>query len=325
LQGAGKSLFGQFMSLLLGCDLVVSIIKHDRYLYSSFNSTTSLKKLKIFEELPEKKSVDSGHSIIKGETTQTDEIVEFKGKEPFIVKNFASIWSFTNFENALYVENSDRRNVFHRCDNSHADDKEYFAPIVMEIEDPRVIKAAFDYYASLEYNPVDVITAYDTAYKQEQKFACLPKGIKFIKTYIEEKFLTKRLHAKDFKDSEMKDTTFRVSVRELANMFKEDGGNKATLETQLKRLGLEHSRLRVPGDAVSCGKSAVEAYVLYPPDIEIKFQTFLKNKEFALDYGSDDEHKEIQEVIKKDQEVINNWGLGDDNIVADGGYDLDNV
>ncbi len=319
-QGSGKSLFAKFMSSLLGCENVVSIIKHDRYLYNSFNSTTSLKLLKIFEELPEKKSLDSGHSIIKGETTALDEHVEFKGKEPFIVKNFASIWSFTNFENAMYIENSDRRNVLHKCNNKHADDKVYFAPIILELENKRFIKAAFDYYATLQYNPIDVITAFDTAYKQEQKLACLPKGLKFLKTYVEDKFLTKRLHVKDFKQKDFDGTDYRISVRAIVNSFKEEGGNKATLETQLKRLGLEHSRLRVPDEG-----NAVEAYTLYPPDVEAKFQAFLKNKKFKFDYGSEEEAKQVEEDQKKKQDKLNEmFGLKDNIIVADGG-DEDNV
>lgn len=318
MQGAGKSSFGEFMSSLLGEDLVITIIRHDRYLYNSFNSSSSLKLLKIFEELPEKKSLDSGHSILKGEITQKDEIVEFKGKEAFKVKNYASIWSFTNFENALYIENSDRRNVLHKCSNKHADDKDYFVPIRMELQNKRFMKAAFDYFATLEYDPIHVMTAFDTEYKQEQKLACLPKGIKFIKTYVEELFIKDRLHAEDYDEKVHESTKYRVSLKKVAEAFKNEGGNKSTLETQLKRMDLSHSRLRVPDE-----KNPVEAYVLYPPDIEKRFRLFLKNKTFKFDYGTLEEAKEAEEAEAKEaednQKNINESTFGDLNDLDDDG------
>lgn len=284
LQGTGKSLLGTFMGKILGDDHVCTIIRHDRYLYNSFNQLTSCKLLKIFEELPEKGSMQGGgYNIIKGETTQDKETVEQKGKEPFTVRNFASIWSCTNHENALFIENSDRRNVLHKCSNKHADDKVYFAPAFVELDNPRFIKAAFDWFLNREYDPINVATAIDTPYKQEQKIVSMPKVLKALREYIEDTF-----NADDYESNKPDDRRYRITVKQLAELAT---CALSTVETQMKALKIIDKPDLVAKRGVyrDSGTKQAKYYNVHPKEIEERFRSYLKDKTFKFEFPEPEE------------------------------------
>jgi hypothetical protein len=147
------------------------------------------------------------------------------------------------------------------------------------------MKAAFDYYATLGYDRMEIMTAIDTDYKREQKISCMPSALKFLKGFIEEKYNSSRLHAEDYNADLSANIDYRYPVKILADDFKaEYNGTKQTMETQFKHLQMNHHRDR---NHVTSG--AVQCYAVYPPDIERRFKEYLRDPTFKFDYGEVDD------------------------------------
>lgn len=278
-QGTGKTLLGDWMRDMLGSNNVVSIVRTDRYLNNTFNSQFQAKLLKLFEEVAEKGAAHTMSNILKGEITAKTEFVERKGREPVEIRNCARFWFFTNNENALYVEADNRRYTLHKVSNEHANNLAYFTPIIEELKNRQFIKACFDFFAKRKYNPQNVRSVYVNTYQVAQKLANLSSGIRFIKSYVEERFGNLDLHTENFDEKELDNMVYRVKFQDLVNQFNEFG-KAATLKTQLEHIGLNPIRMR-PGK----GQPGVMCVVLYPPDVEKRIREHIKDDKFKFDYG----------------------------------------
>lgn len=279
-QGTGKGLLGTFMQELLGFANVVSIQKVDRYFKNQFNTHTSLKLLKIFEELQSRGAGYTYKDQLKAEITMTHEDIERKNEDVIRVQHFARYWLYTNNENALMVEPSDRRFTLHRVNNKYADNQQYFSKIVEELRNPDFIKAAFDYFATRKYDPRSANTYYENSYKKEVKIDSLPSGLKFLKEYLEDKYMGREMPS-------VGSPKCKISSTELADIFiNEYHGNRNTLLTQLKNLGLVTKTLRK-------GNQRFRGFDLHPQHVESLFQKYLKNDNFQFDFGEEDSESEM--------------------------------
>lgn len=278
-QGCGKGLIGEFMTRLLGRSNVAVFNNTDLYFTSRFNVDSSNKILKLFEEVSEKGQAFSNHNRLKAEITAKEERIEKKGIDPFTVKNCARYWFFTNNESTLYIENDDRRFTLHKIECNKIGDIEYFKPIAEEIKDDVFINDAFQYFAKRTYDEIHVRTAYETDYKTKEKFNNLPNGIKFIIEWIEDNVTSKQM----IENEEVKKT-----LSDLTTIFKDwctEAGiryNAASLKTQIKKIGLEPSRMRHNGERVQC-------ISFTPIDIQTTIREFIKMPYWSFDIeGYDD-------------------------------------
>jgi hypothetical protein len=191
LQGMGKGLLAEFLKKILGASNVVTYVHTARY-FEKFNVLNVNKLLKIFEEVSEKSGKNndafSKHDILKGEITSREEMIEPKGKDPYIVLHCARYLFFTNNESTLYIENGDRRFTMHRSNNRYADDEKYFDPLWKELEEPDFCKSAFEYFANRGYKKTNVMRAFNSDYKKEQTMVNLPAGIRYLKHVAETNF-----------------------------------------------------------------------------------------------------------------------------------------
>lgn len=271
-QGCGKGLLANFVSLMIGSTNVVTIRDARRYFDNSFNSESCFKLLKVFEELSDKGAAYVHFDRLKDEITNQYEYLESKGFDRVRVRSCARYWFFTNHENSLYVEPDQRRYTLHKINPRYAKNRQYFRPIANEINDPKFIKAAFDWFANRVYSVDSVNEIFVNNYQKEQKLAHLPNGLKFIKEFIEE-------NLEDTK-YEKGDPFYRFKSSDLVKQFFDKyGGRRTTLVTQLKNIGLNIVQKKLKGGYTT------SVYEIFPPDIEIKFQELLEDPSFKFDYG----------------------------------------
>jgi hypothetical protein len=269
-QGTGKGLLSKFMMRMLGKENHIVIKDLGRYM-EKFNLSYSSKLLKVFEELPEKGGAFTHSQKLKGQIDQETENVEPKGFKMYEIAHYARFWFFTNNENTLYVEGSDRRYTLHKINGQYANNKKYFAPIWAEIEDEQFLRSAFEYFATREYDIIDTMTAFNTQYKREQKQKNLPKAVKFIIEHIEKTY------------KELDNEQAFIPVKHMANLYKEwceDGYgkfHKGSMLTQLAYISLIPKRVSVEGKRLL-------SFPFNLTEVEKGIQEYLKDKEFKFDF-----------------------------------------
>lgn len=275
-QGTGKGLMAEWFKKLIGTNNTATIINLDRYFGSNFNVHTSNKLLKIFEEVSNKGHAYNQYNRLKGEISSPVENIEPKGIDSWSVRNCARMWFFTNNEMSLYIEGDDRRYTLHKVCNDKANNSEYFKPIWEEISKTEYLKCAFDFLANRQYDPDSARNCYDTPYKKSQKLANLPKGIKFIKHFIE---------TKCDKQNTNKPTYVGFSYfKELYKSWCESNGTKynvSTLKTQLKQIGLEDPKRR------KLEGRRILFINIVPSLVQKNIGSAIKSSDFKFDWGDE--------------------------------------
>lgn len=229
-QGTGKGLLSRFMKMLLDPKNVIIYNDCENYFNNRFNAASAMKLLRIFEEVSEKGAAFKNHNRLKADITSEEDRIEKKGYDAIHLNNYSRFWFFSNNENSLYIENSDRRFTMHRVKGTYANNIEYFKDIVEEIEDESFIKSAFAFFSKRKYEEINVIREFVTEFKKEQKQANLKSGIEFIIEYINERY--------DIED-------FCIGVTQLREACKKwctDCGksyNMKALYNHLKEIGIE--------------------------------------------------------------------------------------
>lgn len=268
--GMGKGMMAMWMSRLLGSNHVITFGDTATY-FSNFNSEQANKILKIFEEVSDKGEAFHKHDRLKGDQTKTHERIEPKGVDSYLIRHCARFWYYTNNQNALYIENNDRRHTLHRANNRYANKIDYFNKLWAEVKDEAFCRMCFDYFAHRAYEEMTVLTAYDTKYKNEQKISNMPNGVKFLVELIESNF-----------EGVVRDG-YKVSAKSLSDRFKEwcgEHGTKFSLsafKSQIQKVGIgEPKGLRVYGKKTKC-------YTIVVDELRESFRVFLKQPEFDFD------------------------------------------
>lgn len=189
-QGTGKSFMFRFMSDLLGASYTMLINDMNVYM-QRFNDDQSAAILKVFEEVRGKGDQFINNDRLKADITKPVIRIEVKGGSIMNMRHCARYWMLTNHRDTLHIESDDRRYVYHSVSGAHADNWDYFAPIVAELKDVEYIRACFEYFAELQYDEHFVMSAIGTAYKNEQKLDSMCLSLKFLKEWIEDDGLAK--------------------------------------------------------------------------------------------------------------------------------------
>jgi hypothetical protein len=284
LPGCGKGALNAFLKGVLGSKNIAVIIRVDRYFGNNFNSHTSMKLLKIFEEMQDNGSGVRFKDRIKGEITSDVEELERKNQDVLSVRHCSRFFFNTNNKNSMYVDPHCRRYTIHMMNGKFADNQEYFAPIWEEIENPDFLKCAFDFLKNREYSTAAVRKCFSNQNKLDQKLSSLPSGLKFIKSFVEERFAGPTNHKAG-------DTGFdyRFRCADIKELFKQEGGKPSSLMTQLKHLNIMTKKGKI--DSLSGSTTFV---LLNPIDIENSFKQYLKDDEFKLDFKIEEDPEEQQ-------------------------------
>ncbi|PKB93973.1 hypothetical protein RhiirA5_404924, partial [Rhizophagus irregularis] len=186
-QGWGKGIITDFIQRsVLGTQLVYKT-SDPQTILGSFNGQLQGKVLLLLEEMPTEKSQwNNLYRSLKDKVTSDIMEIHEKYKTPTHYKNFMSTIVLTN-ENALRVENDDRRTVFLDVSPSRKGDLNYFKKLSDAMKYPGASKAFYAYlraiadaYPDFNGNPPPMTTS-----KQEHIISTLPPLFQFIKdTYL---------------------------------------------------------------------------------------------------------------------------------------------
>jgi hypothetical protein len=151
-----------------------------------FNEDQSAAILKVFEEVRGKGDQFINNDRLKADITKLVIRVEVKGGAIMTIRHCSRYWMLTNHRDTLHIEADDRRYVYHSVSNDHANNWEYFTPIVAELKNEEYLRACFEYFAELPYEEHFVMSAISTTYKNEQKLDSMCLSLKFMKEWIED-------------------------------------------------------------------------------------------------------------------------------------------
>ncbi|CAB4442464.1 unnamed protein product [Rhizophagus irregularis] len=186
-QGWGKGIITDFIQRsVLGTQLVYKT-SDPQTILGPFNGQLQCKVLLLLEEMPTEKSQwNNMYRSLKDMVTSDIMEIREKYKTPTHYKNFMSTIVLTN-ENALRVENDDRRTVFLDVSPSRKGDLNYFKKLGDAMKYPGASEAFYAYlraiadaYPDFNGNPPPM-----TASKQDHIISTLPPLFQFIKdTYL---------------------------------------------------------------------------------------------------------------------------------------------
>jgi hypothetical protein len=144
-QGWGKGTITDFLQRFVLGEQLVYKSSDPQTILESFNEQLLGKVLLLLEEMPtEKSSWNSLYRSMKDKISS--DIIEIHGKYKIAkqYKNFMSTMVLTN-ENALRVDNDDRRTVFLDISPARKGDLEYFRKVGIAMKYPGVSEAFYGY------------------------------------------------------------------------------------------------------------------------------------------------------------------------------------
>ena len=236
-QGTGKDIWVKFLANMMGNQYYLDIGKMGD-LFKPFNSNQQKKLLVRINEISDKGNHIDNHDQLKHILAQTEIRIEPKGLDPFHHEHLARYIGFTQKDNVVVVEATDRRMCMIKTDNSKAQNLEYLGPAIKEINDPDTLRSAFYYYSTLDISAYEPRKIPQTTYRQDQKIVSLATPYKFLLTLFEMDMADVKLHTSEFY---MKYLNWCCAEGYTKNCI------KSTFATTLTNIGLIQHRISIDG------------------------------------------------------------------------------
>jgi hypothetical protein len=281
-QGAGKDLFANFLSLLIGQEHYLSLNK-PADLFERFNGSHKGKLLVKINEISDRGAMYKNHNLLKDIITRETVQIEPKGFEKIEYKHYARYIFFTNNENGLLVENSDRRYVMVKCNNDNCQRNEYFKPLFDLLYNEQHNKNAFDYFKSLDISEFNIRDIPTTMFKNKIKLEQLCSPLLFMKDAIKTYLNTGMLYDSDIED-DAKDIKIQDEIKikstELYSIYKmfcnEQGENAYSNRSFYKKL----SDINVQKKDIKINKRTCKGIILNINAIKQAFKAHLRMDDF---------------------------------------------
>ena len=242
IQGVGKNLLADFFgNHILGARYYLCDSNADTFL-GRFGCGLKNKLLCVMNEVSGKDTFGKD-GILKGYITDEKIRYEAKNINHIFVNNFAMIWFFTNNENPLPIEPTDRRLVAFECSSVQRTIPNYFEDLVKDMKDEIVQKGFYDYLMNRDieddYNFEKNRPVTETYKTMKQN--SIPVMIRFFKWYSEENFQDENIKSKDFWNKyqefltetktkcEMNANKFGVDLRKYKDIIKREQINNRTI------------------------------------------------------------------------------------------------
>jgi hypothetical protein len=177
-QGTGKDLWCTHLSKLIGLEYFFDVASIS-LLFKDFNASQGRKLLVKMNEISDKGDNFDKHNQLKEKITATRIRVEPKGFDAYFIENYSRYYGFSQHDNVVVVENTDRRFFMIKTNNDKANNQEYFSKIIAESESKEMLQSSFNYYATLDITGFNPRIFPNTDYREEQKIQSLPNDIKF--------------------------------------------------------------------------------------------------------------------------------------------------
>ena len=251
-QGMGKDLMRLFMTTLFGESHILTY-QNIGLFFKNFNVEQCGKILTFLNELADKGAHFAKHDQFKGEITKDAIRVEPKGMEVYNVPHCSGYVTFSQQENCLYVENSDRRLFMIKANNTHANDHDYFTPIINEMNDLDVVYGAYEYFMSIDLSNFVVRNFPMTDFKRDQLIRNLPAPIKFLMDVGRAAAGGDDHNFQNNAFVRIKDNEIKIRAPDMWRMFSEwcddekvnSRYTKTSFYEQLDKIGLERTTFRI--------------------------------------------------------------------------------
>ena len=89
---------------------------------------------------------------IKDSITREDVVMEFKGIDPVVIKDYCNYIYTTNNINPVKIDEDDRRFQIIECSDKHKNDKAYFTKLRKDMNDKKILKT---FYKFLKKRPIE--------------------------------------------------------------------------------------------------------------------------------------------------------------------------
>lgn len=285
-QGAGKDLFATFLSLLIGQEHYLSLNK-PADLFERFNGSHKGKLLVKINEISDRGSMYKNHNLLKDIITRETVQIEPKGFEKIEYKHYARYIFFTNNENGLLVENSDRRYMMVKCDNSNCQKAEYFKPLFKLLHNEEHSKDAFDYFKNIDLSEFNIRNIPSTAFKNKIKLEQLTSSLLFIKELLRNYINTGKLYmyeshydSDDEKDDYKTTEEFKIKSTELYDLYKiycsstgENAHSSRSFSKKIQDINLKSKTMRID-------KKPVKGYNINVNVVRDSFKKYLRIDNF---------------------------------------------
>jgi len=189
IDGAGKSIINDFFRRKVLGDDLSSQTEDTEDLFSRF-SNIFVKKLFIqIDEISKEDFTKKKLEKLKNLTTCSTIKYEKKGFDPITINNYCNTIMTTNNDFTINISQTDRRNVFFKCDDTYAGNHEYWNNFSTHLDKPETARAFYEYL--LNYDLSSVIKSFKpesglqfirpiTNYIKEVKQMCLPIYYRFM-------------------------------------------------------------------------------------------------------------------------------------------------
>jgi len=177
--GTGKTMFAEWMRDMLG-EQYCHLFDKATDLFAGFNAVQERKIFMFVEELGEQAELNKHSEQFKAMVTADKRTITYKGIDSFQVINTMHLWAGTNNDKFAHMPGEERRTFAMKVSDAHANNKEYFKPIIAELKDRDYIKACFDYFSNYDlsgYNPKEVFV---TKFKRQRQADDKPLPLKHI-------------------------------------------------------------------------------------------------------------------------------------------------
>jgi Family of unknown function (DUF5906) len=153
-EGCGKdTFFNWFGNSILGRNYYLNEDKI-QLIFGRFNSCIENKILVIVNETSGRDTTEMMSSI-KNAITRNVNSIEIKGLSAYDNTNNIGYICLTNNKNSMRIDAEDRRFCAIECNNSIANNHEYFTALHVEMEDPNITRAFYDYFMSINVSNYD--------------------------------------------------------------------------------------------------------------------------------------------------------------------------
>lgn len=307
-QGTGKDLFISFIQSMIGSNLVVQIDKMESLL-QNFNTSIAQKLLTKVNEISDKGIHIDKHDQLKEKITCEFLTIEPKGFDKYQIDHVSRYIGFSNKDNILNVESSDRRFMMIKTVNDMANNVPYHTQIKKQMDDINMIRSAFKYYATKDISEYQPRIIPNTVYKADQKMASLPYTLKFLYHYFEEhivpfdfyidvesKYSSKRVETKEQTLTKQSEELYTDYVNWCVKMGNSTKVPRLTMVKDFEGLGLVQERV------TGRDRTRKQGFVTTRTAIEKLFQDYLRDKTLKMPIME----KETTESTTTNPNVIDN-------------------
>lgn len=264
-QGTGKDLWCNHLSKLIGLEYYLEYAGI-KPLFKNFNALQGRKLLTKLNEISDRGDDFENHNLLKEKITAARILIEKKGYDSYYLDNFTRYYGFSQHDNVVIVENTDRRFFMIKTNNEKANNTEYFSKIIKESENIELVQSSFNYYATLDISNFNPRNFPKTKFRDDQKIQSLANHLKFFYYLFENSSDEYKKFVSDtFCDYISWATSSNIKV----------SCNKLNFTKDMQRLGIKTKKIQI-------NNVRKDGVIITHESLQQNFRDYMKNPKFVL-------------------------------------------